>query len=106
MKAITKMQGHQYLVEPNQTMTIDHMNKEVGQTAEFDQVLMLIDDSKISLGQPNLQGVKVKAEILEVSKSAKVSVFKFKAKKGYRKKYGHRQLRTKIKILDIIVGKK
>lgn len=106
MLAVIKTGGKQYLVRKDDVLSIEKIGKKPGQTISFDEVLLLIDDSKkIELGSPYLKNAKVKAEILEEGKGKKVLVVKYKPKVRYHKKRGHRQFYSKIKITDISVSK-
>ncbi|MDR1476598.1 MAG: 50S ribosomal protein L21 [Rickettsiales bacterium] len=98
MFAIFKTGGKQYKVEKGEVLAVEKLDAE--KTVEFGEVLMV--DGKA--GAPYVSGAKVKADIVEQSKSDKVIVFKKKRRQNYRRKAGHRQLQTVIKITDIVVG--
>ena len=100
MYAIIRTGGKQYKVEQGDVITIEKIDSEVGGNVSFD-VLMLCDGDRISVGQPTVSGALVNAEVLEHGKAKKVVVFKYKPKKNYRKKQGHRQPYTKVKILEV-----
>lgn len=98
MNAVIKVGGKQYYVTEGSEIYVEKLDCEVGNIVNFDQVLML--DSKI--GNPYLTGVTVQGEVLKNGKMKKINVFKYKSKdRSNRKKQGHRQPYTKIKITKI-----
>ncbi len=99
MKAIFVTGGKQYYVQENDEVFVELIAGEVGSTIEFDQVLF-VDDK---VGNPYVDGAKVVCEIAKHGKMKKIIVFKYKPKKKYRKKQGHRQPYTKL-IVKKIVG--
>ncbi len=99
MKAIFETGGKQYIVEENSEIFVEKLPYEVGASVEFDKVLLLND----KVGTPYVKGAKVVCEVLKQGKQKKIIVFKFKAKKKYRRKQGHRQPYTKL-IVKKIVG--
>ena len=101
MVAIIKTGGKQYTVTENDIITIEKLDAEVGDKVTFDEVLMTSKDGEISVGRPFLDNVKVNGVVEEQGKGDKVIVFKFKRKKDYRKKRGHRRLYTKVRIESI-----
>ena len=101
MLAVIKTGGKQYLVKPGDKIKVEKIDKEPGKEISFDQVLLLEKNKKIELGAPFVKGVKVKAQVLEQDKHEKVIVFKYKPKKRYKKKTGHRQPYTLIEIKSI-----
>lgn len=101
MVAIIKTGGKQYTVTENDIITIEKLDAEVGDKVTFDEVLMTSKDGEISVGRPFLDNVKINGVVEEQGKGDKVIVFKFKRKKDYRKKRGHRQLYTKVRIESI-----
>ena len=90
MYAIIRTGGKQYNVSVGDEVLVEKLNAEVGEEVSF-EVLMLADDSGIKIGTPVVEGVSAKAEVVEHGKGKKVIVFKYKPKKNYRKKQGHRQ---------------
>ena len=92
MNAVIKVGGKQYYVQENQEIYIEKLDAEAKDTVKFDQVLML--DSKI--GSPYRTNVTVEGEVIKNGKQKKIIVFKYNAKKKYRKKQGHRQPYTKL----------
>ncbi len=103
MYAIIDFKGTQLRVEKNETVKVPYIkDQEAGNEIEFDQVLMIKDETDTLIGKPILDNAKVTAEIIRHFKDKKVIVFKKKRRKGYYKKQGHRQKYTEIKIKDII----
>ena len=100
MYAIIRTGGKQYNVSVGDEVLVEKLNAEVGEEVSF-EVLMLADDSGIKIGTPVVEGVSAKAEVVEHCKGKKVIVFKYKPKKNYRKKQGHRQPYTMVKIKAI-----
>lgn len=102
MYAIVDIAGKQFKVSKDQYLFAPKMKeKEAGATVEFDNVLLLDEDGKVSVGDPVVKGAKVNAKVVEHVKGDKVLVFKKKRRKGYKKKQGHRQEFSKILIENI-----
>jgi large subunit ribosomal protein L21 len=102
--AVIKTKGYQYLVNKGETITIPAQIGEVGKKIEFKDVMMIKDKSKTLFGDPFIAGSKVKGIVKEHGRLPKIIVFKFKKRKKYRRKRGHRQDFSKIEITDIIKG--
>lgn len=100
MYAIFQTGGKQYKAEPDSFVFVEKIEAEVGSTVEFD-TLLFCDGKKISVGTPVVKDIKIEAEVVKHGKGQKVIVFKHKAKKDYKKKQGHRQPFTQLKILSI-----
>lgn len=100
MFAIIKTGGKQYKVSEEDIIKVEKIEAEAGDKIEFDQVLMVAGDD-VKVGSPVVEGAKVSAEVLDQKKDKKIVIFKFKAKKNYRKKKGHRQPYTLVKIEKI-----
>ncbi|MGD8834160.1 MAG: 50S ribosomal protein L21 [Desulfobacteraceae bacterium] len=98
MYAVVATGGKQYKVQPGEILRIEKLAGEVGSEVAFDQVLMLSDGENVSIGQPVVQGASVRGHIVEQGKSKKIIVFKYKRRKRYRRKQGHRQPFTAVKI--------
>lgn len=98
--AVIKTGGKQYIVTEGQMLTIEKLEHE-GDKVVFDQVLLVADEKKASIGQPLVAGAKVTATVVGEGKGEKKIVFRFKAKTRYHKKKGHRQPFTKVKIEKI-----
>lgn len=103
MYAIVKTGGKQYKVSPGDILKIEKLEGISGADVVFTDVLMIVDESsKLEIGKPFLSNAKVSAEITKQTKDKKVIIFKSKRRKGYRKKTGHRQNITEVKIKEII----
>jgi large subunit ribosomal protein L21 len=98
MQAIIKTGGKQYKVAAGETIYVEKLNADVGTTYTFDNVLCLIDGDETTFGKPLVAGASVTGTVAGDGKAKKVIVFKYKAKKGFRKKKGHRQPFTKVTI--------
>lgn len=101
MYAIVDIAGQQFRVEKDQKLFVHRLEGEAGAKVTFDQVLLLDNNGKVSVGAPTVDGAKVSATILEHMKGDKVIVFKKKRRKGYQVANGHRQYMTKIQIEKI-----
>lgn len=101
MFAIIRTGGKQYLVSPGQKIKIEKIDKKEGSEIAFSEVLLLEKGNKLEIGTPLVKGAKVIAKILEQGKAKKVIVFKYKAKKRYKVKKGHRQPFTEVEIVAI-----
>jgi large subunit ribosomal protein L21 len=101
MYAIIRTGGKQYQVAAGDTLRVEKLQGEVGDTVELSDVLLVADGEDIKIGQPVVDGAKVVAKIAEQGKSKKVLVFKKKKRKGYQVKRGHRQQFTALKIEEI-----
>lgn len=102
MYAVVESGGKQYKVFPGGTISIERLPGEVGALVEFTNVLLISDDGGVKVGRPILTGAKVVAEIVAQERGPKVVVLKFKRRKNYRRKQGHRQALTKVRIKEII----
>jgi len=101
MYAVFKTGGKQYRVAEGDLLRVEKIKGEVGEAVEFDEVLMIVNGERVEIGRPILTDSKVVGEIVEQGKSKKIIVFKSKRRKGYRKKKGHRQKHTALKIKEI-----
>ncbi|MDA9874867.1 50S ribosomal protein L21 [Flavobacteriaceae bacterium] len=101
MYAIVEIAGHQFKVEKDQKVFVNRLQTEEGKKVTFDNVLLLADGSKVTVGAPAIDGAQVGAKVLKHLKGDKVIVFKKKRRKGYRVKNGHRQSLTEIQIESI-----
>lgn len=102
MYAVVEIGGHQYRVSEGDVLFVDKQNEESGITLNFDKVLLIKDDNGgVTVGKPVIEGASITAELLENVKSDKVIVFKKKRRKGYQKKRGHRQPKSRIEIKEI-----
>ncbi len=101
MYAIIKTGGKQYKVSEGDLVRVEKLPYEVGETVEFDEVLLVANDSDVKVGAPTVENAKVSATVEDQNKAKKVVVYKYKPKKMYRKKQGHRQPYTLVKIDSI-----
>jgi large subunit ribosomal protein L21 len=104
MYAIVEIAGHQFKVEKDQKVFVNRLQTEEGKKVSFNNVLLLSDGDKVTVGAPAIDGAQVSAKVLKHLKGDKVIVFKKKRRKGYRKKNGHRQSLTEILIEGIIAS--
>ena len=98
MYAIVNTGGKQYKVRQGDVLKVEKIPGEVGSPVSFDKVLMFSDGKDVSIGRPVLDNVAIKGHIVEQGKSKKIIVFKYKRRKRYRRKLGHRQQFTAIRI--------
>lgn len=97
MYAVIETGGKQYRVQEGDVITVEKLNAEAGETVTFDKVLLMSDGKEVKVGTPYLSEA-VTGSVVENGKGKKVIIFKYKAKKDYRKKQGHRQPYTMVKI--------
>ena len=100
MYAVVTTGGKQYKVSQNDIITVEKLDAKVGDEIKLD-VMMLVDGDKVTNGNPLVKDAEVVAEVVEHGKEDKVVVFKYKAKKNYRRKQGHRQPFTALKIVSV-----
>ena len=101
MYAIIETGGKQYRVTEGDVLTIEKIEAAEGQTVDFDRVLTVVKDGEVVIGKPLVADAKVTAEVVSHGKGKKILVFKYKAKSNYRRRQGHRQPFTKIRIEKI-----
>src|SRR5450759_1947547 len=101
MYAIVEIAGQQFKVEEGKKIFVHRLEVEEGNQIEFDKVLLIEDDGKITIGEPTIKDAVVEGKILDHMRGDKVIVFKKKRKKGYRIKNGHRQNFTQVEIVSI-----
>ena len=99
--AVIQTGGKQYKVSTSEILKVERLNNQEGKTVEFKNVLFLNDDKTAEIGNPNIQGAKVEATILKNTKNKTVLVFKKRRRKNSRKKYGHRQPVSLVRITKI-----
>lgn len=102
MLAVIKTGGKQYIVSPGQKIKIEKLDKKEGSEITFDEVLVLEKGKKVEIGTPLIEGAKVTGKVLSQGKAKKVIVFKYKSKKRYKRKKGHRQPFTEVEITKIV----
>lgn len=101
MYAIIESCGKQYKVSEGDSVLFEKLEVEEGKKVTFDNVILVSDNGKVTVGTPYVKGVKVEGKVTEHGKGKKIIVFKYKPKKNYRRKYGHRQPYTKVEITSI-----
>lgn len=101
MYAIIETGGKQYKVEVGSVINVEKLDVAAGESIAFDRVIAVSKDDALTVGSPIVSGATVKAEVVEEGKGKKIIVFKYKSKKSYKKKQGHRQPFTKVKITAI-----
>jgi len=100
-QAVIRTGGKQYLVKKGEEITVEKLNKKEGASVDFKDVLLIADEKSVKVGNPKVKGVKVSGKITKQLKAPKVTVIKYKPKTRYRRKQGHRQQLTKVKIEKI-----
>lgn len=101
MYAVLRTGGKQYKVASGDLLDVERIAGETGDIIEFTDVLSLIDEGEVKVGTPLVEGALVKGEIMAQKRGVKILVFKSKRRKGYRKRQGHRQELTQLKITEI-----
>lgn len=101
MYAVIQTGGKQYRVSPGDRLRVEKLPGDRGATLTFDKVLMVGGEGAARVGTPVVAGVKVTAEVVAQDRAKKIIVFKFKRRKNYRRKHGHRQSYTELKITGI-----
>ena len=101
MYAIIESCGRQYKVAQGDVVFFEKLDAEEGKKVTFDNVVLVSDDKKVEVGTPYVKGVKVEGKVVSHGKGKKVLVYKYKAKKNYRRTQGHRQPYTKVEITAI-----
>ncbi len=101
--AVIASGGKQYKVQEGETVDVERLDGEVGASIVFDQVLLHSDGDNVTIGTPVVPDAVVKGHVIDQGKQRKILVFKYKRRKGYRRKQGHRQPYTRVKIDQITV---
>lgn len=104
MYAVIETGGKQYRVEPGDTVVVETLAGESGDAVEFDRVLLISDDESVAVGRPVIEGARVTGQIVEHGLGEKLTVYKFKRRKNQRKRNGHRQQYTAVKINEVVHG--
>ncbi|MGH3343703.1 MAG: 50S ribosomal protein L21 [Carbonactinosporaceae bacterium] len=104
MYAIVRSGGRQHKVAVGDVVQVDRVSQDVGASVEM-AALLLVDGESVTSDPWVLGGVKVRAEVVEHTKGPKISILKYKAKTGYRRRMGHRQRHTQLKVTEIDTGK-
>ncbi len=104
MFAVVRTGGKQYRVSRDDVIKVERLTAEPGAVIELDQVLMLDDGKSPTVGTPLVDGARVSATVLDQTRADKIIVFKKKRRKNYRRKHGHRQHQTVLRITDILAA--
>ena len=104
MYAVIETGGKQYRVEPGETVRVETLAGEMGDAVAFDRVLLISTDDSVAVGRPLIEGARVTGEIVEHGLGEKLTVYKFKRRKNQRKRNGHRQQYTAVKINEVVHG--
>lgn len=102
MYAVIQTGGKQYRVRAGETVLVEKLDGAVGDSVEFSEVLLLSGDASVAVGKPLLDGARVTGEIVEQTRGKKLVVYKFKRRKDYRRRNGHRQHYTAVKISEVL----
>jgi len=102
MYAIIESGGKQYRAEPGRMLKLEKLEGEKGAQVELTKVLLVADGEKVKVGTPTVQGAKVVSEIVRQGRGPKIIVFKFKRRKKYRRRTGHRQAQTTVRVKEIV----
>jgi len=105
MFAIIKTGGKQYKAQKDELIQIEKLDGDTGAKVEFEEVIFVSNDGSIKVGSPYIKGAKVRGEIVRQGKGPKINAFNYKPKKNERKRWGHRQPHTVVRITEVIAGK-
>lgn len=103
MYVVIETGGKQYKVQEGQFVDVEKLPQAVGETVELDRVLLVADGEQVQVGQPTVEGAKVLATVARQGKRRKVIIFKYRPRKRYRRKKGHRQPFTRLRVDKIVV---
>lgn len=103
MYAVVKTGGKQYRVSPGDTIDVEKLPYEVGEQIELPQILLVAKDSAVEIGRPLVEGATVKATVTRQARGRKVVIFRHRSSNRYRRKKGHRQHFTRLRIDEIVV---
>ena len=104
MYAIVKTGGKQYHAAQDEVIIVDLLTGQPGDKVELGEVVMVVDGEKVKVGSPYVKGAKVTVEIVRHAKAKKINAFNMKPKKNERKRWGHRQPQTHIKVTSVVGG--
>lgn len=104
MYAVVESGGRQYKAIKGQAIQVERLPYEAGAQIELDRVLLIADGQEVQVGQPVVKGAKVKATVLGETKGPKIRIFKMHPRKRYRRRQGHRQAYTQLRIDEIVKG--
>ena len=103
MYAVVKSGARQYRAETGDTILVERLPAEVGQQLELDEVLLVADGERVEVGQPTVKGARVLATVVAQEKGPKIRIFKYRPRKRYRRRAGHRQRYTRLRVDKIVV---
>jgi len=99
MYAVVETGGHQYTVQPGQELVIEKIPASEGEPVTFERLLLVVDDSgRSQIGQPYVEGARAVGTVIRQERGPKIRIFKYKAKTNYRRRQGHRQALTRVRI--------
>ncbi len=104
MFAVFKNGGKQYKVQENQVLKLERIDADLGQEIELNEIMMIGKEGSISVGAPHVKGALVKIQVVDHDKDEKVIIFKKRRRKNYRRKNGHRQPNSLVKVVSITLG--
>ena len=104
MYAIVESGGRQYRAEEGHTFSVEKLPYEVGEQIELNSVLLLANDEEVKVGQPTVDGVSVKATVVDQYRGKKIFIWKYRPRKRYRRRQGHRQSYTRLRVDEIVVN--
>ncbi|MGC9522413.1 MAG: 50S ribosomal protein L21 [Anaerolineae bacterium] len=104
MYAVIKSGAHQYKASVGEQLIVERLPYEAGEQIELDEVLLLADEEGVSVGQPTVEGAKVRATVIEEFRGPKIRIFKYIPKQRYRRRMGHRQFYTRLRVDEIVKG--
>jgi len=105
MYAIVKTGGKQYKAAKDDVLIVEKLDGEAGTAVELSDVVMVCDGDRVKVGSPFVKGAAVKAEIVRQTKGPKINGFNYKPKKNERKRWGHRQPQTHLRVVEVVAGK-
>ena len=101
--AVVKSGGRQYRASVGDTIRVEKLPAGVGERLELDEVLLVVDDERVEIGRPTVEGAKVLATVVAQEKGPKIRIFKYRPRQGYRRRSGHRQRYTRLRVDEIVV---
>jgi large subunit ribosomal protein L21 len=104
MYAIVKTGGKQYRAALDETLIVEKLDGQPGDPVELDEVVLVSDGEALRVGSPFVKGAKVRAEIVRQAKAKKINAFNYKAKKNQRRRWGHRQPQTFLRVVEVVGG--
>ncbi|MCW5943808.1 MAG: 50S ribosomal protein L21 [Fimbriimonadaceae bacterium] len=105
MYAIVKTGGKQYKAEADEVLIVEKIEGEAGTVVDLDEVVMVCDGETVTVGSPFVKGASVKATIVRQAKGPKIDAFNYKPKKNVRRRWGHRQPQTHLRVTQVVAGK-